>query len=141
MAKNKDTSEAKKNEDASTAAASKGEGQTAGTGKEASSAKNDENEDASTAVASKGESQTAGTGKESSSSKNERNKDTKDKSKAGKPAESEKLITVTVRHKTKYNTYRRAGLILKKKAAEMKVTSDQLAALEADSWVEVVSKK
>jgi hypothetical protein len=60
--------------------------------------------------------------------------------KAKTDAEKAKLITVTVRHKTEYQNYRRAGLVLTKTAATHEVTAEQLAALKSDKLVEVSEK-
>jgi hypothetical protein len=49
--------------------------------------------------------------------------------------ETEKKITVTLRHKTEYPRYRRAGLVLSQKAQSYDVTEAQLAALKKDKWV------
>jgi hypothetical protein len=45
--------------------------------------------------------------------------------------------TVTLRHKTPYPHYRRAGLLLTNQWKPYTVTAAQLAALKTDSWVEV----
>jgi hypothetical protein len=47
-------------------------------------------------------------------------------------------VTVTLRHKTEYPHYRRAGLVLKQTPGEFRVTAEQLAALEKDKWVAIV---
>lgn len=47
------------------------------------------------------------------------------------------LITVSVRHKTIYPVYRRAGLVLRGIAKEERVTAEQLETLKSDPWVEV----
>jgi hypothetical protein len=44
---------------------------------------------------------------------------------------------VSLRHKTEYPQYRRAGLILKQTHAEFYVTAEQLAVLKKDKWVEI----
>jgi hypothetical protein len=49
------------------------------------------------------------------------------------------LTAVTLRHKTEYPLYRRAGLVLKQTPGEFRVTAEQLAALEKDKWVEIVN--
>jgi hypothetical protein len=49
--------------------------------------------------------------------------------------ETEKRITVTLRHKTEYPKYRRAGLVLSQKTQSYEVTEAQLAALKKDKWV------
>jgi hypothetical protein len=49
--------------------------------------------------------------------------------------EAEKKITVTLRHKTEYPRYRRAGLVLSQKAQSYEVSVAQLAALKKDKWV------
>jgi hypothetical protein len=54
----------------------------------------------------------------------------------GDKPESRK-ISVTARHKTEYPQYRRAGIVLSRKAAAYEVTAGQLDALKKDRWVEV----
>ena len=49
-------------------------------------------------------------------------------------------IFVTLRHKTGYPRYRRAGLALTQKAETYEVTAEQLAALKKDKWV-VIEKE
>ena len=49
-----------------------------------------------------------------------------------------KKIAVTLRHKTQYPHYRRAGLILKQTPGTFSVTEAQLAVLKLDKWVELV---
>jgi hypothetical protein len=49
--------------------------------------------------------------------------------------EAGKRITVTLRHKTEYPRYRRAGLVLSQKAQSYELTEAQLAALKKDKWV------
>jgi hypothetical protein len=49
-------------------------------------------------------------------------------------------IQVSLRHKTEYPQYRRAGLVLKQTSAEFYVTAEQLAVLKKDKWVEVKEK-
>lgn len=49
-------------------------------------------------------------------------------------------ISVTLRHKTEYPRYRRAGLILKQTPGEFSVTTEQLEILKKDKWVEVGEK-
>ena len=49
-------------------------------------------------------------------------------------------ISVTLRHKTEYPRYRRAGLILKQTPGEFSVTAEQLEILKKDKWVEVGEK-
>lgn len=56
---------------------------------------------------------------------------------AGAKTAKTKLITVSVRHKTTYPVYRRAGLVLRSTAKEEQVTAEQLETLMADPWVEV----
>ena len=51
-----------------------------------------------------------------------------------------KRKTVTLRHKTQYPVYRRAGIVLGAQPKEYVVTAEQLAALTADAWVEVIEK-
>jgi hypothetical protein len=62
-----------------------------------------------------------------------------------KPPESEKqeggdgkTITVTLRHKTEYPHYRRAGLVLKQTPQTFSVTEAQLVLLMPDKWVEII---
>jgi hypothetical protein len=50
------------------------------------------------------------------------------------------LTAVTLRHKTEYPFYRRAGLVLKRAASEFRVAADQLAILKKDKWVEIVKE-
>jgi hypothetical protein len=57
---------------------------------------------------------------------------------AARDGEEEKTA-VTLRHKTEYPLYRRAGLVLKQTPAEFEVTAEQLAVLKKDRWVEFVS--
>jgi hypothetical protein len=45
-------------------------------------------------------------------------------------------ISVTLRHKTPYPRYRRAGLLLTNQWKPYAVTAEQLEALKTDSWVE-----
>jgi hypothetical protein len=45
--------------------------------------------------------------------------------------------TVSLRHKTPYRVYRRAGLVLTQTPKEYQVTQAQLAILGTDTWVEV----
>jgi hypothetical protein len=45
-------------------------------------------------------------------------------------------VTVTLRHKTPYPLYRRAGLLLTNQFKPYGVTAEQLAALKNDAWVE-----
>jgi hypothetical protein len=54
--------------------------------------------------------------------------------------QTENKISVTLRHKTEYPQYRRAGIVLKQTPGEFSVTAEQLAVLEKDTWVEVVKK-
>jgi hypothetical protein len=61
----------------------------------------------------------------------------KDGKVAGAKTAKTKLITVSVRHKTTYPVYRRAGLVLRSTAKEEQVTAEQLETLKADPWVEV----
>lgn len=51
-----------------------------------------------------------------------------------------KRKTVTLRHKTQYSIYRRAGVILSAQPKEYPVTAAQLAILKADAWVEVIEQ-
>ena len=53
---------------------------------------------------------------------------------------AEKKIRVTLRHKTEYPRYRRAGLALGQTSAEYEVSKAQLAALKKDPWV-VIEKE
>jgi hypothetical protein len=55
-------------------------------------------------------------------------------------AETEEKKTVSLRHKTPYRSYRRAGLVLTQAPREYTVTEDQLAALKADTGVEVLAR-
>jgi len=43
--------------------------------------------------------------------------------------------SVLLRHKTEYQHYRRAGLVLNQKAAAYEITDEQLAILKKDTWV------
>jgi hypothetical protein len=61
----------------------------------------------------------------------------KPKGAAKAPVETEVKKTVSLRHKTPYRVYRRAGLVLTQTPKEYEVTETQLAALKADTWVEV----
>jgi hypothetical protein len=45
-----------------------------------------------------------------------------------------------LRHKTEFDKYRRAGLVLTQKAETYEVTAGQLAALKKDAWV-VIEKE
>jgi type IV secretory pathway VirB10-like protein len=54
--------------------------------------------------------------------------------------DGEKKTGVTLRHKTEYPFYRRAGLVLKQKPGEFRVTAEQLAVLKNDKWVEIVKE-
>ncbi|MDR0708862.1 MAG: hypothetical protein LBF77_02210 [Spirochaetaceae bacterium] len=56
------------------------------------------------------------------------------------PPMEEKKVSVTLRHKTDYPKYRRAGLVLSQKAETREVTEAQLAALKKDPWVEIIEK-
>jgi hypothetical protein len=56
----------------------------------------------------------------------------------GADGAEEKKTPVTVRHKTEFPKYRRAGLILTQKRETREVTEAQLAALKKDPWVEVI---
>jgi len=53
----------------------------------------------------------------------------------------EKLAAVTLRHKTQYQNYRCAGLVLKQQAESHQVTEAQLGRLRRDPWVEVAETK
>lgn len=55
----------------------------------------------------------------------------------GDSSEKEK-IAVTLRHRSEYPQYRRAGLVLKQTPGEFRVTPEQLTALKKDKWVEIV---
>jgi hypothetical protein len=57
-----------------------------------------------------------------------------------KPKAEEKKASVTLRHTTGYPHYRRAGILLSQKPKTYEVTEAQLAALKADSWVEIIEK-
>ncbi|MDR1286767.1 MAG: hypothetical protein LBK08_04075 [Treponema sp.] len=48
-----------------------------------------------------------------------------------------KTFSVTLRHKTPYPGYRRAGIVLTNQFKPYTVTAAQLAALKTDTWVEV----
>lgn len=50
--------------------------------------------------------------------------------------DGENKISVTLRHKTEYPLYRRAGLVLKQTPGEFSVTTEQLEILKKDKWVE-----
>jgi hypothetical protein len=54
--------------------------------------------------------------------------------------DDEKKTAVTLRHKTEYPVYRRAGLALKQKPGEFRVTAEQLAVLKNDKWVEIIGE-
>jgi hypothetical protein len=54
--------------------------------------------------------------------------------------DGEEKTAVTLRHKTEYPFYRRAGLVLKQKPGEFRVTAEQLAVLKNDRWVEIVKE-
>jgi type II secretory pathway component HofQ len=56
------------------------------------------------------------------------------------PQESADLIPVTLRHKTEYLVYRRAGIVMTRKAEPYDITPSQLGVLKKDKWVEVVEK-
>jgi hypothetical protein len=58
----------------------------------------------------------------------------------GKKKPGDGLTAVTLRHKTEYPFYRRAGLVLKQKPGEFRVTAEQLAVLKNDKWVEIVKE-
>jgi hypothetical protein len=53
-------------------------------------------------------------------------------------SESTATKTVSLRHKTPYRVYRRAGLVLTQTPREYQVTQSQLTTLKADTWVEVL---
>jgi len=55
----------------------------------------------------------------------------------GGDSASKKKVSVTLRHKTEYPRYRRAGLVLTQKPETYEVTEEQLAALKKDKWVEI----
>ena len=57
-----------------------------------------------------------------------------------KPKIEDQKASVTLRHKTDYPKYRRAGLVLSQRPEIYEVTEAQLAALRADSWVEVIEQ-
>lgn len=59
--------------------------------------------------------------------------------KATKEAKT-KTVVVSLRHKTPYAIYRRAGVVIGKVAADYSVNEEQLAVLETDALVEVVRK-
>jgi hypothetical protein len=50
-------------------------------------------------------------------------------------------VTVTLRHKTPYSRYRRAGLLLDSQFKPYTVTAAQLAVLKTDAWVEFQKPK
>ncbi len=56
---------------------------------------------------------------------------------ASKKNDDDKRIMVSLRHKTTYPRYYRAGLALANKFQDFPVTKEQLAILEKDPWVEV----
>jgi hypothetical protein len=58
----------------------------------------------------------------------------------GKKNPGDGLTAVTLRHKTEYPFYRRAGLVLKQKPGEFRVTAEQLAVLKNDKWVEIAKE-
>jgi hypothetical protein len=62
-----------------------------------------------------------------------------DSDKAVEEAEA-KMKTVSLRHKTQFPTYGRAGIRVTRQAKDYRVTAEQLAALKADANVEVVEK-
>jgi hypothetical protein len=64
----------------------------------------------------------------------------KDDEKDGKKNPGDGLTAVTLRHKTEYPQYRRAGLVLKQKPGEFRVTAEQLAVLKNDKRVEIVKE-
>jgi hypothetical protein len=53
-------------------------------------------------------------------------------------SDGENKISVTLRHKTEFPFYRRAGLILKQTAAVFSVTAEELDILKKDPWVVIV---
>jgi hypothetical protein len=55
----------------------------------------------------------------------------------GAPPDTGEKQTVTLRHKSPYPHYRRAGLVLTDQFKPYEVTALQLDALEEDSWVEI----
>ena len=67
--------------------------------------------------------------------------DPKENPPAGPQAKQEaKKQPVTLRHKTEYPRYRRAGLVLTGEEKTYEVTEEQLAALKKDKWV-VIGKE
>jgi hypothetical protein len=58
----------------------------------------------------------------------------------GQTSAEGKKISVILRHQTEYPKYRRAGLVLTRKAETYEVTEEQLAALKQDKWV-VIEKE
>ena len=98
-------------------------------------AKNKDSEEKTTAAASKGDTENTEQGKDANTAKIEE----KDSAAEGAKVADE-LITIVVSHKTKNETYRRAGLVLRKKAREEQVTQDQYEKLKKDIWVEVKKK-
>jgi len=73
-------------------------------------------------------------------SKSDQKIDPQDISKSDQKDDSKKL-SVTLRHKTEYPQYRRAGLVLTQKAQTYNVTKEQLAALKKDPWVVICNDK
>ena len=63
------------------------------------------------------------------------------KAKAEADAKAATKTSVTLRHKTEYPKYRRAGLVLSQKAEAYEVSASQLAALKSDKWIEVIEKE
>ena len=53
----------------------------------------------------------------------------------------EKTLSVSLKHKTQYSRYRRAGLVLTNQFKPYEVTEAQLAVLSKDVWIEVEEKK
>jgi len=56
-------------------------------------------------------------------------------------SDREKRTTVLARHKTQYQNYRCAGIVLKQTAESQQVTEAQLEKLRRDPWVEVTEPK
>jgi hypothetical protein len=56
---------------------------------------------------------------------------------SGTPPVKRETVPVTLRHKSPYPHYRRAGLLLTGRWKSYAVTAEQRAALENDAWVEI----
>jgi hypothetical protein len=53
----------------------------------------------------------------------------------------EKKLSVVLRHKTEYQRYRCAGLVLTQRLETYQATEAQLAKLKSDPWVEIIEDK